>query len=73
MSEEPTPAPVGLGSGRIEGCQSTNHSSCYGDLWQCASCGKTVCYNEGSDSDHDLCDDCWAIKHGALNKPKEDT
>lgn len=50
-------------SHRMEGCQSTNHSDCYGELWQCASCGKTVCYAEGSDNDRELCDDCWAMKN----------
>lgn len=45
---------------RIPGCQSTNHSECYGELWQCASCGKTVCYAEGTDNLIELCDDCWA-------------
>ena len=31
----------------IVGCQSTNHnpSDCYGKLWQCTACGKTVCSN----------------------------
>jgi len=49
--------------GRITGCQSTNHDQCYGDLWQCAKCGKTVCYAEGTDDDPELCDDCWVLKH----------
>lgn len=44
---------------RIAGCQSTNHTKCYGDLWQCAGCGKTVCCNEGTDNRPELCDDCW--------------
>src|SRR5215210_1602003 len=52
-----------LGSGRIVGCESTNHTECYGQLWHCASCGKTVCYAEGSDHDRELCDDCWAKKY----------
>ncbi len=46
-------------SGRMEGCQSTNHTDCYGDLWQCDRCGKTVCYGEGGTHDFELCDDCW--------------
>jgi len=46
--------------GRMPGCQSTNHTVCYGELWQCAVCGKTVCYNEGTDDHPELCDDCWA-------------
>ncbi len=49
--------------GRMAGCQSTNHTECYGQLWQCDGCGKTVCYAEGSDRDHELCDDCWMMKH----------
>jgi hypothetical protein len=52
-----------LESGRMEGCESTNHMDCYGDLWQCGKCGKTVCSNEGTDNDPDLCDDCWAEKY----------
>lgn len=48
--------------GRMQGCQSTNHINCHGELWQCGKCGKTVCCNEGSDDDPDLCDDCWAKK-----------
>lgn len=44
---------------RIAGCQSANHTECYGELWQCASCGKTVCYAEGTDNLPELCDDCW--------------
>lgn len=47
------------------GCQSTNHdhADCYGQLWQCAECGRRVCYAEGSDNDFELCDDCWNDKH----------
>src|SRR5688500_3910046 len=37
-----------LESGRMEGCESTNHIDCYGELWQCGKCGKTVCCAEGS-------------------------
>lgn len=47
----------------IRGCQSLNHSECYGELWQCARCAKTVCYAEGTDNDPDLCDDCWVQTH----------
>lgn len=46
-------------SKRMAGCQSTNHTYCYGELWQCAACGKTVCYAEGTDNHPELCDDCW--------------
>ncbi len=48
---------------RIRGCQSMNHSECYGELWQCAQCGKPICYAEGTDDDPDLCDDCWVQTH----------
>ncbi len=48
---------------RNPGCESTNHTRCYGELWQCSQCGKTVCEAEGSDEDLDLCDDCWYEKH----------
>ena len=46
-------------SKRLKGCQSTNHDTCYGELWQCSKCGKSVCCNEGM-PDSDLCDSCWA-------------
>lgn len=63
--------------GRMAGCQSTNHTECYGELWQCQGCGKMVCYAEGTDNHPELCDDCWAVRfaprseasftqHGAL-------
>jgi hypothetical protein len=48
--------------GRMTGCQSTNHTNCYGELWQCAACGKFVCYAEGTDDHRELCDDCWAAR-----------
>jgi hypothetical protein len=51
------------GWSRLPGCQSTNHDFCYGVLWQCSDCGKTVCYAEGTDDYRELCDDCWASKH----------
>lgn len=44
---------------RIVGCQSNNHSICYGELWQCSRCHKIVCYQEGSDDLPNVCDDCW--------------
>jgi hypothetical protein len=53
--------------GRIVGCQSTNHTVCYGELWQCTVCGKTVCCNEGSDDHPELCDDCWAVLFAPAN------
>jgi hypothetical protein len=54
----PEPEP----SRRMAGCQSTNHTVCYGELWQCAACGKTVCGNEGTDDHPELCDDCWVAR-----------
>ena len=58
-----------IGPGRLPGCESTNHDLCYGELWQCSQCGKTVCAAEGSDDDPELCDDCWVAKH----YPEQDT
>ena len=46
-------------AGRMAGCQSTNHTQCYGELWQCSACGKTICFAEGTDDQPELCDDCW--------------
>lgn len=51
--------PEPASGGRMVGCQSTNHAFCYGELWQCVGCGKTVCYAEGTDNHPELCDDCW--------------
>jgi hypothetical protein len=53
---------VAAGWSRLPGCQSTNHDFCYGVLWQCSACGKTVCCAEGTDDHRELCDDCWAAK-----------
>ena len=33
---------------RMRGCQSLNHSECYGELWQCTQCGKSIKGHEGS-------------------------
>lgn len=44
---------------RIDGCQSTNHSVCKGDLWECERCHKMICWEEGSTDLIDLCDNCW--------------
>ncbi len=55
--------------GRLPGCESANHEICYGELWQCSQCGKTVCAAEGSEDDPELCDDCWMAKH----YPEQDT
>ena len=59
--------------GRIPGCESTNHKLCYGELWQCSQCGKTVCEAEGSDDDPDLCDECWYAKHYPEEKTDRDS
>ncbi len=45
-------------------CGSTNHCfSCfkehYGGLWQCKSCKKTYCFNEGTTDHPEVCDDYW--------------
>lgn len=52
-------------TGRMAGCQSTNHTECYGELWQCAACNKVVCYAEGTDNHPELCDDCWAKRYAS--------
>ena len=58
---------------RFAECESTNHGRCYGDLWQCIQCGKTVCSAEGSDNDPDLCDDCRVtIHHSEQAVPEAD-
>jgi hypothetical protein len=44
---------------RIVGCQSTNHTFCKGELWECERCHKKVCWEEGSTDLLNLCDDCW--------------
>jgi len=44
---------------RILGCQSTNHASCKGKLWECERCHKIVCWEEGSTDLPEVCDDCW--------------
>lgn len=50
---------------RLAGCQSVHSGPCYGELWRCASCGKTVCCAEGTTDQPDLCDDCWSRQHAA--------
>ena len=54
---------AGENSPRIHGCQSTNHTHCVGELWQCANCSKFICWAEGTDHDPDICDDCWSEKY----------
>lgn len=44
---------------RMPGCQSSNHAVCYGELWRCEGCGKSVCHAEGGDDNPELCDTCW--------------
>ncbi len=45
---------------RIVGCESENHISCKGELWECERCYKIICWEEGyADNLVDLCDDCW--------------
>lgn len=45
---------------RIAGCQSTNHTECKGELWECKRCHRKICWEEGyADDLVDLCDDCW--------------
>jgi len=55
-------------SGRIPGCQSTNHTECYGELWTCENCEKTVCFAEGTDNHPELCDDCWVQRYAQENE-----
>ena len=50
-------------SNRIPGCESTNHTVCWGALWACEQCEKRVCYQEGTESNPELCDDCWVVQH----------
>lgn len=51
-------------------CQSTNHINCYGILWRCEECGKTVCEAEGCADDYpNICDDCYAFKKESLDGP----
>lgn len=44
---------------RIVGCESKNHTSCKGELWECERCHKKVCWEEGSVDLNNLCDNCW--------------
>ncbi len=43
-------------------CQSTHTGECYGPLWQCEDCHKTVCCAEGTTDHSELCDDCWMAR-----------
>ena len=49
---------------RIVGCQSTNHTACRGELWECERCHKIVCWEEGTTDMPELCDDCWCDVNG---------
>lgn len=51
-------------SGRLPGCHSNHPGPCYGELWCCAACTKTVCYAEGTDNHPELCDSCWVKQYG---------
>jgi hypothetical protein len=51
---------------RFAGCQSTHAGPCYGELWQCVTCDKTVCFVEASDNHPELCDECWVKSYGGL-------
>ncbi len=51
--------------GRLPGCESAYHEICYGELWQCSQCDKTVWAGEVSEIVPEPCDDCWVAKHYA--------
>jgi len=53
------PTKIKWDGNRIVGCQSTNHASCKGELWECERCHKVICWEEGSVDLINLCDDCW--------------
>lgn len=45
-------------------------SPCYGELWECPGCNKTVCAGYGAaDNQPDVCDDCAALNNPAPNRP----
>ena len=44
---------------RIVGCQSTNHTACRGELWECERCHKIICWEEGTTDMPEICDSCW--------------
>jgi hypothetical protein len=54
---------------RFAGCQSVHTGPCYGELWQCDSCKKTVCYAEGTTNHPRLCDECWSKRHADDDVP----
>ena len=67
-AEQSQIVPEAAADSRLVGCQSTNHTVCYGELWQCSVCRKQVCCNEGSEDHPDLCDDCWAVLFAPSNE-----
>lgn len=56
-----------MGDHKVFGCESKNHdhSICHGELWTCAACGLSICWQEGTHSGDahldNLCDTCWVI------------
>jgi hypothetical protein len=53
---------------RFAGCQSNHAGPCYGELWQCVTCDKTVCFAEGSNHHPELCNECWVKSYGGLEE-----
>lgn len=42
-----------------ERCESDQHvvpDQCWGELWECESCCRTVCFAEGTDNGLNICD-----------------
>lgn len=60
--------------GRIDGCQSTNHSECNPEteyLFLCEGCGREFCWTEGAADQHpDLCDDCAFVSDYLERHPR---
>jgi hypothetical protein len=50
--------------GRFPACQSAHPGPCYGEIWQCAACRRTLCCAEGSGNHPEVCDDCWVKQYG---------
>lgn len=53
-----------------EKCESKNHKKHYGDLWQCQSCKKHYCSNEGTTDHPEVCDKCWYTLYGKTKPQK---
>lgn len=51
--------------GRIDGCQSANHTECEPEteeLWECDRCRRSFCWGEGHANHRpEMCDDCAFI------------